>query len=202
MALRDTAFQLQRVPGAAALPGAYTVRLTAGGGAQTRRFTLRQDPRVQATGADLQARFDLATRTQGMITEVIETVNGLATVRGAAAQRRGEAAANQALATTLRRFEDSLAVLSRTLATPRTTGFEGDPYATSSLSELGRFTYGDINAAPSQAERTGSVDAFARARRQVDAVRRATAALLPAVNEALRGAGRAAIELPGSLRTS
>jgi hypothetical protein len=53
-----------------------------------------------------------------------------------------------------------------------------------------RFTYADPNSAPNQAERTGSVEALARARRQIDEVKRAVAAALPAVNDALKAAGQ------------
>jgi hypothetical protein len=81
--------------------------------------------------------------------------------------------------------------LSRRLATPRYPESDTDPYSTSSLSELQRFSFGDMNSAPNQAERTGSVEALARARHQLDEVRRAIGASLPAVNDALRSAGQA-----------
>lgn len=89
---------------------------------------------------------------------------------------------------------------SKTLATPRTVGFDYDPYATSSLSELIRFTYGDMNAAPSQAERTGSVEAMARARRQLDLVKRLIGGFVEEANGVLRGAGMTPLVIPAPLR--
>ncbi len=196
VALTDTTFQLRRVSGATAVPGAYSVRLTVAGRAETRAFTLKADPRVNATAADFRARFDLTQRIRGAMGEVVEAVNGLAALRAAAEARRAAAAGHPELGATLRRFGDSLAVWSRRLATPRYPGSDADPYATSSLSELERFTYGDMNSPPNQAERTGSVEALARARRQLDEVRRAIAAALPAVNEALRAAGQPVLMAP------
>ncbi|HEU5452645.1 MAG TPA: glycoside hydrolase, partial [Terriglobales bacterium] len=43
-----------------AMPGQYTVRLTAGGQTYTQPLTVRMDPRVKTSQADLQQQFDLA----------------------------------------------------------------------------------------------------------------------------------------------
>ena len=43
-----------------ALPGVYTVRLTTGGKTQTQALTVKMDPRVKASTADLQRQFDLS----------------------------------------------------------------------------------------------------------------------------------------------
>ena len=52
-----------RVPqGVLALPGRYTVKLTAGGRTYTQYLTLRMDPRVTISPAALKAQFDLASR--------------------------------------------------------------------------------------------------------------------------------------------
>jgi photosystem II stability/assembly factor-like uncharacterized protein len=199
VALTDTTFQLQRVPGVIVPPGAYTVRLTAAGQTETARFTLKVDPRRSATAADLQARSEQSQRVNRVITEVVEAVDGIATLRGAAESRLKAAGDNSALKTALRPLLDSLRILSRRLATPRTTGFDFDPYATSSLDELFRFSYGDWNAAPNQAERTGTVEAIQRAERTLSEVRRGVAALLPAANTALKSANQPALELPAAL---
>jgi hypothetical protein len=45
-----------------ALAGVYTVRLTAAGHAMTQPLTVRMDPRVSATAAELRAQFALSTR--------------------------------------------------------------------------------------------------------------------------------------------
>jgi hypothetical protein len=48
--------------GPAALPGAYTVRLTANGNTQSQSFILKMDPRVKMTPAEIQKQFDLSMR--------------------------------------------------------------------------------------------------------------------------------------------
>ena len=48
--------------GPAALPGTYTVKLTVNGAAFSQPLTLRMDPRVKATDADLKAQFELENR--------------------------------------------------------------------------------------------------------------------------------------------
>jgi hypothetical protein len=191
IALTDTTFQMHRVFGATAVPGAYSVRLTVAGQSETRPFNLKADPRVNATAADYRARFDFARRMRGSIAAVVETVNAIAELHRAVDARRAEAAGHPELVTTLRRFGDSLGVLSRRLATPRFPLGDDDPYSTSSLSELERLSFGDMNSAPNQAERTGSVEAMARARHQLEEVKRAIGAALPPVNDALRSAGMA-----------
>ncbi|MEO7135596.1 MAG: glycoside hydrolase, partial [Vicinamibacterales bacterium] len=45
-----------------ALPGSYTVTLTADGKSQTQTLTLKMDPRVKASAADLAAQFDLSLK--------------------------------------------------------------------------------------------------------------------------------------------
>jgi photosystem II stability/assembly factor-like uncharacterized protein len=191
VAVSDTTFSLQRINGATAVPGAYAVRLTVGGKSQVQRFALKADPRVSAGPADFRARLGLSQRISAAMSEVVSAINGMAALRTQAADRRTKAGTNAALAGTLSRFSDSLSAWSRRLATPRSVGFDFDPYSTSSFSELQRFTYGDMNAAPNQAERTGSAEALARARQTLADVKRAIAAALPAVNDALRAAGLA-----------
>lgn len=48
--------------GPAVLPGTYTVKLTVNGSSYTQPLTLRMDPRVKATDADLKAQFELESR--------------------------------------------------------------------------------------------------------------------------------------------
>lgn len=190
VALTDTAFQVRRVPGLTALPGSYSARLTVDGKTEVHSFTLKADPRVSATVAGLRGRFDLSTRVKAAETEVVEAINGMAALRAAIEARRTAAAGQPALATTLRLFSDSLTVWSQRLVSPRDPA-EAEPYRTSTLSELQQFSFGDMNSAPTQAERTGSVEALARARRQLDEVKRALGASLSAVNDALKAAGQA-----------
>ena len=62
-----------RVPqGVLAMPGTYTVRLTAGGRSVTRSFELRMDPRVSTPKAALAAQFALAERIVDLMNRTFE----------------------------------------------------------------------------------------------------------------------------------
>ncbi|HVA34113.1 MAG TPA: hypothetical protein VNG31_08205, partial [Candidatus Baltobacteraceae bacterium] len=52
-------------------PGSYTVRLTVNGKTYTRVATVRRDPRMPATDADLQAQYALALRIEALHRDVV-----------------------------------------------------------------------------------------------------------------------------------
>lgn len=61
--------------GPIAAPGSYQVRLTAGDYKETRKFTVKIDPRLTGvTAADLQAQFDLAMKIRDKTSEANEAV--------------------------------------------------------------------------------------------------------------------------------
>jgi photosystem II stability/assembly factor-like uncharacterized protein len=199
-ALTDTTFQLRRVPGATAVPGGYAVRLTSGGQTETRRFTLRPDPRISATAADLRDRFDHTQRIHRAMGEVIEALNGIGMLRGAAESRLKAAGTNPSLTAALRPLLDTLSGFAGRLATPRTPpDREPDPYVTTALDELSGLSGGDMNAAPTPVEGTVSGEAVDRARRRLGELRGAVRALLPGANAALRAAGQGELEPPAAL---
>jgi photosystem II stability/assembly factor-like uncharacterized protein len=55
--------------GPLALPGTYTVRLTAGGKTSTAPLTIKIDPRVHATAAELQSLFDAQMKLAALLTK-------------------------------------------------------------------------------------------------------------------------------------
>jgi len=61
--------------GPLALPGKYTVKLTAGGKDYTRRWRLIADPRVKVGMEDLKKQFDLLTRIHRDLANLYSTVN-------------------------------------------------------------------------------------------------------------------------------
>lgn len=73
--------------GPSAVPGTYTVRLIAGKDTLSRPFTIKLDPRIQATTADLQRTFDLGMKVRGRIDDIanafarIEDLQGQIDVR-------------------------------------------------------------------------------------------------------------------------
>jgi photosystem II stability/assembly factor-like uncharacterized protein len=67
--------------GPEAVPGSYTVRLTVDGKTSSLPLTLRPDPRVTATAADLEAQLRLALEVRDAITRLTRTVVRLREVR-------------------------------------------------------------------------------------------------------------------------
>ena len=67
--------------GPEAVPGTYTVRMTVDGKTSSLPFTLRPDPRVTVSQADLQAQLQLALEIRDAITRLTRTVLRLRDVR-------------------------------------------------------------------------------------------------------------------------
>ncbi len=67
--------------GPMALPGAYQVRLTAGGQSQTAHLELREDPRIHVSLADLEKQADLEKRIAQSLTSLHRTVNEIRDLR-------------------------------------------------------------------------------------------------------------------------
>ncbi len=67
--------------GPEAVPGTYTIRLTVDGKTSSLPFTLRPDPRVTASAADLEAQLQLALEVRDAITRLTRTVVRLREVR-------------------------------------------------------------------------------------------------------------------------
>ncbi|MHB1194892.1 MAG: WD40/YVTN/BNR-like repeat-containing protein [Longimicrobiales bacterium] len=79
--------------GPAVLPGRHQVRLTVDGSSQTRDFEIRMNPRAAASGvtlADLQARYDLATRIRDRVSEANGAVVKMRAVKSAVDDRLGK----------------------------------------------------------------------------------------------------------------
>ncbi|HET8587809.1 MAG TPA: hypothetical protein VFM74_08060, partial [Candidatus Limnocylindria bacterium] len=188
--LRDSLYQLRRVPGPVAVPGRYTVALTSGGGAtQTGSFALLADPRVQATSADLAARLAFTRKLDAASTELIEAVNRAYALRQEI-DRRLAADSTSADAASLRALRDTLLAHGRRMVTP----FYGhnqfaEPYTATILDELTGLGYGDGNTAPNAVEQHAAdtmVAAAHAAATRLDAVVRTQ---LAAVNARLQAKG-------------
>jgi photosystem II stability/assembly factor-like uncharacterized protein len=71
-----------RLPlGPTALPGTYTARLTANGKSYTASFTLKLDPRVKASTAGLEKKFQLETRLASLLSEASQAVLQAGSIR-------------------------------------------------------------------------------------------------------------------------
>lgn len=75
-------FSASRAPGPKAVPGTYSVTLTAGSFSQTETFTVKADPRwPHITTADYQAQFDLAMEMADYITKSQDLVRNMRDIR-------------------------------------------------------------------------------------------------------------------------
>jgi len=81
--------------GPIAVPGAYQVRLTAGGKAVTRPLRIVADPRSQASAAELQEQFDLLIMIRDKVSAVHDAVNDIVRMRKALASRKDAASMKQ-----------------------------------------------------------------------------------------------------------
>ena len=86
--------------GPMAPPGAYEVRLSAGGQAQTHTFNIVKDPRVSASQEDLDAQFRFLIQIRGKLSDTHRAIMRLRSVRSQVEeweQRAGDSESRQAL---------------------------------------------------------------------------------------------------------
>lgn len=70
--LKTVVNDMGTLTGPTIVPGAYTVRLIAGTDTLSRPFTVKLDPRLQATTADLQRTFDIGMKVHGRIGDIVD----------------------------------------------------------------------------------------------------------------------------------
>ncbi len=92
-----------------AAPGNYIVRLTANGKSSTQPLTIKMDPRVKATQAELMRQFELASRLAARLGEVSSAMQQAGELRKQIEARKKEPSGNvelqQALAALERKIE-------------------------------------------------------------------------------------------------
>jgi hypothetical protein len=194
--LRDSMYRLGRVPGPVALPGRYSVALTAGGSTQRASFALKSDPRIQVTGAELAARMAFTRKLNDAATELIDAVNRafalrqeidrrLAPVAGAGVtQASSDAASLKALRDTVLTWGKRMVPL-----------FYGrnqyaEPYTATILDELQRLGYGDINAAPNAVELSAAETMITQAHEEATRFNAMVRAQAATVSEQLKAKGQ------------
>jgi photosystem II stability/assembly factor-like uncharacterized protein len=84
-------FWAGNVTGPLALPGAYTVRLTAAGEVQSQSFTVKADPRWKATTEDLVAQFNFLIQVRDRVSEANDAVVTARDVKAQVADRLKQA---------------------------------------------------------------------------------------------------------------
>ena len=87
--------------GVTALPGTYTVKLTVAGRSYSQPLTVKLDPRIQTSPAELLKQFDAATKVSCRQAEIIEAQRNVQQVLSQARQLRSQIQNNAALASAL-----------------------------------------------------------------------------------------------------
>ncbi|HKK08325.1 MAG TPA: hypothetical protein VKA44_05515, partial [Gemmatimonadota bacterium] len=211
--VEDAVMDLGYTGGPWAVPGPYTVHVSAPGWTEERTFEVRKDPRLtDVTGEDLQAQFDLATAVRDTVTSIHDALRALRSARGqveAAADRVEAGSFAPAVASRVRAAADSLADrldgLADELHNDRIhTGEDGINYPPRIDNQLD-FLYGHLHGAygrPTEGSRQRFTDLEARLapiRRRVDA---ALTDGVGAFNRLLDGAGVAPIVVPSRADTA
>jgi photosystem II stability/assembly factor-like uncharacterized protein len=179
--------------GARVVPGTYTVRMTKGGKVYEQTLQVGLDRRASYTVADRKAQFEAATRAAalfGRMTDLVDRLNGY---RLLAAERAGAVKDKPAAAAALAKFEARADELRKLIvATTEGGAITGEERLREHLdSAYGAIVFYEGRPGDYQLER---IAVLGRELEEVEAgVRELTATGLPAVNEALKGAGAAPI---------
>jgi hypothetical protein len=179
-----------------AVPGRYSVALFSGGGTQRASFTVRLDPRIQATGAELAARLAFTRKLNDAATELIDAVNRSFALRQEIDRRLAAVAGpgvTQASsdAASLKALRDTLLTRGKQMV-PLFYGRNqyAEPYTATILDELQRLGYGDSNSAPNAVELSAAETMITQAHEEVTRFNAALRAQAATVNEQLKMKGQ------------
>jgi DNA repair exonuclease SbcCD ATPase subunit len=115
--------------GPIALPGKYTVKLTAGGESQTAPLELIMDPRVKVPETELQQQHELSMQIWNSITQLHEAVNQIRGLRqdlDAVKDRLGEQASAKPLVEQIDALEKKIAPIEEDLVQVNMKSSEGN----------------------------------------------------------------------------
>jgi hypothetical protein len=140
-----------------ALPGAYTVRLTANGKSYTAPLTVKMDPHVKVLPADLQRQFAVAQQVAARQAEVAQVRGEVTSVRSQIGTLRSQAAGNAVIVAALDALDAKAAEIGGVTqtGTPQSSGVTAPSNDVSSLmfvaGELGQVSGAveGVDAAPS-----------------------------------------------------
>jgi photosystem II stability/assembly factor-like uncharacterized protein len=104
--------------GPLAAPGSYIVRLTANGKSSTQPLTIKMDPRVKATQAELVRQFELASRLAARLGEVSSALQQAGELRKQIEARKKESSGNAELQQALAALEQKIEVLTQAESNP------------------------------------------------------------------------------------
>jgi hypothetical protein len=174
-----------RLPlGPDAVPGQYTVRLTANGQSLTAPLTVKMDPRVKTPIAGLQQQFQLETKLASMLTSSSQAVLQAKSIRDQVKKIAGQASGRAAEA--LKSLDKNVSTL---LEKPDSAPSSAPPDLTTIDGNISTLysTIGQADVAPTAAQANAAAEAerdLALAIKQWDAVR----SELTQVNQQLKAA--------------
>jgi photosystem II stability/assembly factor-like uncharacterized protein len=175
-----------------AVPGDYTVVLTVAGQSYTAPLTLKMDPRVQASTADLARQFELSKRLYDLWGPLVSIDERIQTLNTALTQLRARAPKGP-VAAQIEAFSKQLKEL---------VGAESrSPDALPSLGVLTRLetlfrVMQDVDAAPTTQAAAAAAEVEAAATKTIERWRSIEKESIPALNRQLQGAGLPGVEPP------
>lgn len=182
--------------GVTALPGTYTVRLTASGESYTQPLVVKMDPRIKTPLVELQKQFETATEIAQTQLEINRVRTGVTQLRAAISELRTKASGNATLTAALVALDHKAEIIGGTTPAPGAADGESGPLQDrASLTYLNR-EFGQIASAVDSgdgAPTTEATRALAQARAALASDMTQWKALeardLPGVNAQLRQAG-------------
>ncbi len=179
--------------GPTALPGSYTVRLTASGKTSTASLTIKLDPRIQVSAPALEKKFQLETNLSSILSETSKALTQASSMRETLQKLSPKATGG--LLDSIKSFQEKMAL---TVGTPGPAAPPSDAIPLTRVNGQVAGLYGQVwqaDAEPTaaQSEAAGSVDHDAS-----EVMKRWNALIssdLPALNRALRSAKLAELQL-------
>jgi len=185
------------------LPGTYTLKLTVAGKSQTVPLEVKLDPRVKASQADLQKRFDLQMKVREDIEELHIAVNQIRGVRSqlelVKKRLEEEGDKGKPVIAACDELEKKMAPVEQELLQVKMQSSEGNLRYPNMLDEqydTFRATIESADAAPTQAELAVFDQMHGRLEKQIAAWKQIAATDVPGVNELVRKENISLVEVP------
>jgi hypothetical protein len=181
-------------------PGTYTVRMTAGGVTQSQTFKLVPDPRSEATLADLVEQFNFLVKIRDRVTEANDAVKTSRWVKYELDDRQGKitGAAARQLATRAKTLADAISAAEAEIYQVRNQSNQDPLNYPIKLNNKIAALNGNVASAPFKPTKQ-AYDVFTelsgKLQIELERMNKAIAEQLPAINDILRRAGLAPIEV-------
>ncbi len=175
-----------------AMPANYSVVLTVNGRSHEQPLTLKMDPRVQASPADLARQFELSKRLYDLwapLVSVDERVKTLSTRLTQLRTRAPQGPVAAQIESLSKQLKELVGAESRSPSALPTLG------VLTRLETLFRVMQ-DADAAPTAQAAAAAVEVEAAARTTIESWRRIESEGVPALNRQLQGAGLPGVEQP------